>query len=252
MQAQPPLTKSLVRAMDILKAVVSSRDGHDPATIADELGLPRPTVYRLLSTLQAVGMVERHDEGTWLVGPELVRLARSIDLSHSLVTRARATMERVANETGEVCMLAINRGPFHVDVISQIDVPNLLGVGHWVGKPIPTHASAAGKVVLARLSPEERARHVAALPMQRFTPQTIVDQAKFEQELDAVARQGYGQTIDELESGLSGFAAAAERVDGLVLPIICVYGPTARICGDDRERYTDAVLDAAARLGDVL
>lgn len=246
----PPLTKSLVRAMDILKSVASAPDGSDPQTIADQIDVPRPTVYRLLATLEAVGMVERDPRGAWVVGSELIRLGRTTDLSRVLVVRAQPTMERLVAKTGETAMLAVGRGPINVDVISQVDAPNLLGMAQWVGRPVAPHASAAAKVLLADLEPESRAFYTAELPMPRFTAHTITDRAQFARELDTVAQRGYGETIDELENGLSGIVAPVRRDGGPIIAIIGVYGPTARICGAHREGITASVLKAASQLGE--
>jgi DNA-binding IclR family transcriptional regulator len=247
-----PLTKSLVRAMEILKAVTAAPNGAVPADIAHQLAMPRPTVYRLLATLEAVGMAERGADGGWFVGPELLRLGRSADHSRSLVAHAQPTMERLVGQTGETAMLAIARGPFDVEVVSQVDAPNLLSMAQWVGRPIATHASAAGKILLADLEADVRARYVRALALPALTAHTITDHDRFLDELDTVARQRYAETVDELEDGLSGIAAPIRSDGGTLVAIIGVYGPTPRVCGAQRDRMTTAVSNAAARLTEEL
>ena len=69
-------------------------------------------------------------------------------------------------------------------------------------------------------------------------------------ELDVVSRRGYAETIDELEDGLSGIAAPIRDQGGALVAVIGVYGPTARVCGAQRDQVTAAVCDAAARLSD--
>jgi DNA-binding IclR family transcriptional regulator len=245
-----PLTKSLVRAMEILKAVTNAPNGAVPADIARQLALPRPTVYRLLATLEAVGMAERGADGAWFVGPELLRLGRRADQSRSLVAHAQPTMERLVGQTGETAMLAIARGPFDVEVVSQVDAPNLLTMAQWVGRPIAPHASAAGKILLAELDADARARYVRALSLPAFTAHTITDHDRFLDELDGVARRGYAETIDELEDGLSGIVAPVRGNGGNLAAMIGVYGPTPRVCGTQRDNMTAAVRDAAEHLSD--
>jgi DNA-binding IclR family transcriptional regulator len=247
-----PLTKSLVRAMDILKAVTAAPGGANPADIADQLGLPRPTVYRLLTTLGAVGMTERDAGGAWFVGPELLRLGRRADQSGTLVTRAQPTLEELVAATGETAMLAIARGPFDVEVVSQVDAPNLLSVAQWVGRPVAAHASAAGKIVLSELEPDDRTRYVKSLPLPAFTGHTISDHDQFLQELESIARRGYAETIDELEDGLSGIVAPIRGQGGRLVAIIGVYGPTPRVCGPQRDQITAAVRNAATQLTEEL
>jgi IclR family acetate operon transcriptional repressor len=246
------LTKSLVRAMDILKAVTATPEGAIPADIAQQLSLPRPTVYRLLATLEAVGMAERGPDGAWFAGAELLRLGRRADESRALVTRAQPTLEELVAQTGETAMLAVARGPFDVEVVSQVDAPNLLAMSQWVGRPIAAHASAAGKILLADLETDDRIRYVKTLPLPAFTQHTITDHDRFLHELDAVAQRGYAETIDELEDGLSGVVAPVRGHGARLEAIVGVYGPTPRVCGAQRGQITAAVRNAASQLTEAL
>jgi DNA-binding IclR family transcriptional regulator len=157
-------------------------------------------------------------------------------------------MQQLVSRTGETAMLAVPRGSFEAEVISQVDAPNLLAMAPWVGRPIASHASAACKILLADLAPEVRTRYIAALPLPALTAHTITDHKRLENELDEVARRGYAETIDELEDGLSGIVAPIRRSDGTLIAFIGIYGPTARVCGERHEQMTAAVMAAAAAL----
>jgi DNA-binding IclR family transcriptional regulator len=234
--------------MDVLRAVAEAPQDSSPSRIAERVNLPRPTVYRLLGTLESIGLVEKTDDGGWAVGYELIRLGRSADRSLALVARAQPTLEALMQQTRETAMLAIGRGAFDVDVISHVDAPNLLGTAQWVGRSVAPHASAAGKLLLAALPAEERVRHISQMSFERFTGATITDAHAFAHELDAVARHGYATTVDEIEQGLSGIAAPTLRPDGSIDAIVGIYGPTARVIDAAGPANTDAVLSAARRL----
>lgn len=241
------LTKSLIRAMEILKSVAEAPDGADPASIAAGIGVPRPTVYRLLSTLESVGMVERDADGRWFLGFEVVRLGHRADIWRALASRAQDTLEELVNATGETAMLAVVRG-FNAEVITQVDAPNLLAMASWVGRPIPMQVSVAGRLVLADLTSDELASYLKAHPLERFTAATITDPALFERALETVARRGYAETVDELEDGLSGIGSAVRRDGGPVIASVGIYGPTARFSGSRHDEFVAAVLEAGARL----
>ena len=147
-------------------------------------------------------------------------------------------------------MLAVGRGPIDVEVISQVDAPNLLGVAQWVGRPVAPHASAAAKVLLADLEPESRralhrrAANAAVHGAYDHRSRSVRTRARHGRQ------RGYGETIDELENGLSGIVAPVRRDGGPIIAIIGVYGPTARICGAHREGITALVVKAASQLGE--
>ena len=52
-------TGSLEKALDVLDAIGEAPEGLGQSDLAERLGLPRTTVYRLLATLVARGMVRR-------------------------------------------------------------------------------------------------------------------------------------------------------------------------------------------------
>jgi DNA-binding IclR family transcriptional regulator len=237
--------------MDVLRAVATSTRPCTPASIAAATGIPRPTVYRLLETLETLGVLERVD-GDWAIGYELIQLARGADLARILVPRTRHVLDQLVERTGETAMLAVPRERLYIDVISQVDAPNLLGVMPWVGRPVPIHASAAGKIALADLTPPDRASFMSSATFRRLTPQTIIESDRFMAELDTVAAQGYAETIDELEQGLSGICAPARDATGTLAAVVGVYGPTSRITGSERVETTGAVLEAGERISALL
>ena len=217
-----------------------SRDGH-PAT----------TVYRLLETLEDLGVLERVD-GDWAIGYELIQLARGADLARILAPRTQHVLDQLVERTGETAMLAVPRERLYIDVISQVDAPNLLGVMPWVGRPVPIHASAAGKIALADLTAPDRASFMSSATFRRLTPQTIIEPDRFLAELDTVAAQGYAETVDELEQGLSGICAPARNAAGTIAAVVGVYGPTARITGSERASTIRAVIEAGERISTLL
>src|SRR2546423_13682619 len=73
-----PRTKSLGRAVDLLRAVASRPAGSSASELARVASLPRSTVARTLRTLADAGLVEEPAGGAgWVLGYELVRLARA-------------------------------------------------------------------------------------------------------------------------------------------------------------------------------
>ena len=113
--------------------------------------------------------------------------------------------------------------PSGTEAIAEEEGRHLLGATSWIGRDIPDHASAAGKVFLAFGVAEIPAR------LERFTQHTIVDRSRLERELRIVADRGYATLVDELEPGLSVVAAPVFDSGGGVVAALAVSGPTARL-----------------------
>lgn len=244
-----PRTQSLRRAVDILRKLGEHGEPMTAAGVARAIGLPRPTVSRLLATLADAGLVDRvPDGGGWVLGHEIVRLGRAADPARNVAMRAYPALEALAQRLEETVMLAIPRPPVDIDVVSQVDAPNLLGVTGWVGRTVPAHASSGAKLLLADLPDDVVEGLMRNRSFAPLTSKTITDLPAFTAELERVRRLGYAETVDEMEEGLTGVSVPVRRPDGSIGLLIGVYGPTFRLHPQRRAEVVSALLECADEL----
>jgi DNA-binding IclR family transcriptional regulator len=214
------------RAAALLKAIAA---GPEPATaweLAVRCGLNRSTTWRLLSTLESHGLVER-DALTQRYRPGYVaiQLASAADMD-AIARRVRPIIERLAASVGEIVTLAAARR-FNLVYVDQADPPGP-PTPNWSGRPIPLHATSSGKVFLAWLPDEER-RTVLPRTLEQFTARTITDPEQLEQALTQIRRDGYGTCVGEYEEFSNGVSAALLDSHGRPLVILNVWGPSQRV-----------------------
>jgi IclR family acetate operon transcriptional repressor len=156
-------------------------------------------------------------------------------------------MRRLADESGETANLILPR-PAGTEAVAQVDGRHLLGATNWIGRELPLHCTAAGKVFLAF--------GVAELgdgPLEGVTPATITDRARLERELEAVRDQGYATIVDELEPGLSAVAAPVRDRGGTVVAALTASGASLRLAPQRLRLLGRVALEQAhalsARLG---
>jgi DNA-binding IclR family transcriptional regulator len=207
-----------------LLALVLDRSPRTVAELARATGGGDHDVRSALDALERHGLVE-WDSGHGGVhpGPRPLRFARGRNGRRDLAALAEPAMQRLAEESGETVnvMLPTARG---AEAIAQVDGAHVLGAGNWIGRPVPDHCSAAGKVFLAH--------GAAALPrgpLERRASGTLTDRARLERELETVREQGYATIVDELEVGLAAVAAPIRDADGTVVAALSIAGPTARL-----------------------
>jgi DNA-binding IclR family transcriptional regulator len=241
-----PRTRSLGRAVELLGAVATRPEGSSAAELARATGLPRSTVTRTLRTLADAGLVER--PGAWVLGYELVRLARAADPYRALVEEARGVLERLRDETGESALLAVVRGRPGIEIVLQLDPDRHVGVASWVGVDVPLHASAAGKLALAELSAADLEAWLADHPLTTFTGSTVTDPQTLRRELERIRRRGWAELVDELEDGLASLAVAVRSPEGTLLAAVGLSGPTFRLGRARRSELLPLVRAAAAEL----
>jgi IclR family acetate operon transcriptional repressor len=237
---------SVNRAISILQ--VLARRGPTAVTeLATELGIHKSTIFRLLSTLEARGLVDQNtDRGRYQLGYGVVQLAAGATRNLDLSVVSRRICEALAEEVGETVDIAINDDQTVLSIDQVIGSAAMTTV-NWVGRRTPIHATAAGKVFLAHMTPDDRDDCLSAT-LERFTENTITSRRELEKQLETVRAQGYGFTLEEYEVGLAAVAAPIRDLDGKVVAAVSVSGPNFRINTTTIPGLAEHVMAAAAEI----
>ena len=240
--ASEPGTQAIDRAAELLVRVLESGEPLAVGQLAAYSGLPKSTTSRLVGALERSGLVQRSaDRSSLSPGPVLLRFAHR-DGGQILVELAEPVLEHLARETRETINLAVP-GPLGAEHLSQRDSEHFVAVTNWVGRRVPHHVAANGKVFMAF--------GAAAVPeqLERFTPRTITNRSVLESELASVRNRGYGTAVDELELGLAAVAAPVRNAGGDVVAALSISGPTSRLTADRIERLARLLVEQALSLG---
>src|SRR5690242_1315361 len=238
--------QSVNRAVSILQ--VLARHGSSQVThIAAELGVHKSTVFRLLATLEARGLVE-HDSarGRYRLGYGVVQLAAGATRKQDLSLLSRPVCGELAEKVGETVNVAIHDGRAVISIDQVIGSPMVTTV-NWVGQRTPMHATSAGKVFLANMLPEQ-VDAILAEGLESYTPHTLTDPAALKQQLALVRDRGYARSMEEHEIGLAAVAAPIRSIDGEVIAAVAVSGPIFRLNEDTIAEVAEHVLIAAAEI----
>jgi len=125
--------------------------GPDPVTFTEltaATGLAKSTTSQLLMALERGGLVRRDDHGHFQPGEMFVRFAWQGGAEAGLTEVAQPHLNRLGRATGETVNLGVGRGDM-VEQIAQVDSVYLIGATNWLGRPVPLHCTAIGKVLLA-------------------------------------------------------------------------------------------------------
>lgn len=240
--------RSLDRAISILE-VLARRGAAGVTEIAAEVSLHKSTVFRLLATMEARGLVEQDSSrGRYSLADGMVRLAEGARKRHDIALVGRDICVALAREVGESVYIAIRDGR-DVVTIDQVIGPSNLTTLSETGRRDPLHSSSCGKVFLADLSPAELQSYIdGGLP--RFTDYTIVDAAALQADLAVVSSRGYATTWEEQESGLTAVAAPIRGADGQLVAAISVSGPSFRLVPPMIPGVAVRVLEAATQISE--
>jgi DNA-binding IclR family transcriptional regulator len=214
-------TQTIDRAAHLLTLVLEAETPRGLTELADDAALPKSTASRLLGALERQGLIkQRGRRGSFEPGPVLMRFAHR----GQLVELAQPHLEALSAATGETINLAVP-GPLGVEHLAQVESRHFLGTGQWIGRRVPYHCTAVGKVLIAFGGADPGT-------LEPLTPETIVDPDELATEIARVRRDGCAMAIDELEIGLSSVAAPV--ADGMAA--LSISGPTLRL---DAQRVAD-------------
>ena len=246
-RTQQNTIKSLDRAMAIFQHL-SEGPGQTLSALADDLDQSPATVYRVLVTLEARGLVEFDPvEQLWQIGRQAFVIGARFLRRTSLVDRARPIMRRLMERTGETANLGIMQEA-SVLFVSQVETHENIRAFFPPGTLSPLHASGIGKALLAELPPDRVVKLLRRGPLERFTPKTLADPVALAADLQAIRARGHSIDDEEKNIGMRCIAAPVFDVHGEAVAGISVSGPTSRMNLDAMEGLAVAVMEAAAEL----
>jgi DNA-binding IclR family transcriptional regulator len=240
---RPRSVQAVDRAAALLKEVSNASRPPTAQELARAVGLNRSTTWRLLSTLEGQGLVERDPiTQRYSLGYAIFQIAAGDD-HDSLVRRAHPVLERLARATRTTVNLAVAKR-FDLVYVDQVDEPRAL-TPSWLGRSLPLHATSGGKAFLAWLPKEERDVLLGGR-LERYTASTITERRRLEEELTADRRRGYSACLGELEETLYGVSAPVLDHRERPLAIVNAWGPSHRFTADRLAEVGGSTARAAA------
>src|SRR5438067_5761081 len=241
-------TQAIDRAAQLLVRVVEAARPVAVGELADSAGLPKSTTSRLVGALERQGLVQRigGDRGRLRPGPVLQRFAHREDGAASLVELAEPALQVLAGASRETVNLAVPN-PLGAEHLAQRDSEHFVGVTNWVGRRVPHHVAANGKVFMAF-----GAVPIPLGPLERFTAHTIVKREALERDLEQVRARGYATAVDQLELGLAALAAPVHGPAGAVVAALSISGPTTRLTPERIEGLAPLLLEQCSALARTL
>ena len=240
------LNQSVQKAITLLRATAASNHGTSVSALARAAGLPRATALRLIQTMEREGLLLRvPQDDRVLLGPELVRLARQVDMGTLLREVARGHLGELREAVRETVTLSVVAPDGGLDLVYQVDGPQHLVPRSWVGQRFPMHASSSGKLLLSTYD-EQRLERFLRDPLPALTPHTITSRRALREALARDRAQGYSSTIDELEEGLASVSVGIFSESGALLGVVNVTGLSQRFDEAARRRAVEHMRDVVA------
>ncbi len=247
--ANSPSGESVIHRVARVLAVFGPDSGSmSVRQLAREVDLPVSTVHRLLSDLEAEGLMQRGEDGRWRHGTRLWEITFRGSPVVSLREAALPFMEDLAGATGRHVSLAILDGG-DVLYLERLRVDNGLEGVIGVAARYPAHATSAGLVLVAFGTDRER-ETLLNRRLTRVTDATITDRDRLRVLLAEIRRDGYANMPGLIVEGVSGTSVPVLGTGGTVVAALTVMSPIGQErLGTTVPQLTMAAAAISRRLG---
>src|SRR5881227_1476655 len=243
--------RSLAKAVLLLKALADEREA-TPRRLSEVLHEPRKTVYRLLTGLQALDMVEAGSRaGTYRLGWRLLRLGSAVIERLDERQAALPVMERIHERTGETVFLCVRRGDDAV-CIERLDGLRVQSLALRLGGSLPLHLGAGPRALLAWEPREEWETYVARVPLEAMTEKTPVTREALFAELQESVDHGYAVSDEDVTDGIASLGAPVFDYTGRIRAAVSIGGLRQLLLEDMHEEAVELLVTGAREISEAL
>jgi DNA-binding IclR family transcriptional regulator len=244
----PRVVPAVIRALDILelfldRAQLSARE------VTERLDLPRTTVHELLVTLEARSYLISvpGQPVQYRLGMPLFQLGAAFAGRLDLVREAESVARDVAAACDEAVHVAVLDGA-DVIYLVKMDSTHPVRMVSAVGRRLPAHCTAVGKILLAGLDRASLDAVLAKGALPGMTPESITDPDLLRAHLERVRAESVAVDIGESDSAMRCVAAAVRDHSGATIAAMSLSAPIIRWSAEAQVEWPGLVRDGAAAL----
>ncbi|MEX0287176.1 MAG: IclR family transcriptional regulator [Paracoccaceae bacterium] len=239
---------TVTKALNLLNFFSHDRPEIGLSDMARLSGTNKATVYRLLSEMQAQGIVEQVGNGrAYRLGPGILRLAALREASVPLLEVSRGILRTLSDQTGETAHLSIVRGqklfvlahaysPAHATKVTMEDV-----------EEVAFHATASGLAILA-FAENSFVQDILSQPREVYTARTVTNKDALLESIEAVRDTGIGESVGGLEAEVHSHAAPVFDANRVPICAVAVAAPFSRMTPEAAQNIRACLIENARSL----
>ena len=242
---------AVVTSLKIIEYLAEAPGYMRISEIAEELGLPRPRVFRHLRTLRDQGyVIQDADNEKYQLTVKLYHIGQAIGDRTDFLSVARRFMPELRDKAG----LTVTIGQVEAGGIRVLDMCKYRSAVEITSRPgafFDLHCSAQGKVALAFGS-----RHLwedlQKSSLASLTKDTITNLGRLESELVLVKRRGWAVAPGQLLSGINAMAAPVFDGAGELVGTVSCLGSIEDLPEEPSEYVVSLLTGTAAEMSSQL
>lgn len=219
---------ALQRGLRLLQLFSESPRGLTAKQVAGLSRLPVSTVHRFLANLHGTGFLNCGSDGVYHLGIACFSIGQAALGQLDIRRLSLPYLQELNQQTRETIHLTVRHGLSAV-YVEKLDSPEQLRIHSRIGAGVPLYCTAVGKVMLAHMPMDERAKVLRQLDLKKLTPNTVGSFQELEAELHRVRKNGYACDLEEHELHIRCIAAPIWDHAGAVHASLSITAPLVRM-----------------------
>ncbi|MDP5217016.1 IclR family transcriptional regulator [Ruegeria sp. 2205SS24-7] len=241
-----------LRLLLVLEAMAEAGVPVTPTEVNQRLGLPKPTIHRLFTTLEQEGFIQREIDGRgYSPGLRLRKMSTGILSSLRIRTARLAILKQLAEEIGETCNIAIPDRDAMV-YLDRVETKWPLRIQLPVGTRVPFYCTASGKMYLSSLDRRHLRSYAMSTDLEARTALTVTDPEQLITEVLEIRERGYSTDNSEFMEGMIAVAVPIHEGNGRLVSTLSVHAPEQRLSLTGAVAHVEQLKSAALKLSSLL
>lgn len=241
-----------LRLLLVLEAMAKAGVPVTPTEVNQSLGLPKPTIHRLFSTLENEGFIQREIDGRgYSPGLRIRNMSTGIISSLRIRTARVAVLSKLADEVGETCNIALPDRDAMI-YLDRVETKWPLRIQLPIGTRVPFYCTASGKMYLSSLDNRHLKNYAQATSMEARTKSTITRPDTLIEEIKNIREVGYALDRCEFMEGMTAVAVPIFEGNGRLVSTLSIHAPEQRFPLPRAVECVGLLQESAKQLSDLL
>lgn len=238
----------LDKGLGIIELLVRERRPMRVSELSKALSFPRTTIYRLVESLEAAGLLRRVNGGpAYFLSLHFLQIGEVVRESLELRTLALPHMEHLRDEVELAVHLVVRDGPEAV-YVEKVESRRPVRLFTQVGRRAPLHVTACPRVLLAACSDEDIAKYLESAKMAKITRNTVADWETVWAKVHEIRKNGYSIAFGELEPETFAIGVPVKNQRGEVVAALSLAGPEWHFPSNSIEHLISRLSASAHRI----
>ena len=239
---------TLARGIQVLEIFSPEKKVVTTSEASEIIGISRAATRRLLLTLTTLGYLDQSKSAFSLTG-KVATIGQGLLARQDQWIQATAMVLDLSNRMNESFAISVLEGT-RAKYVARDQKQRISSKPLRVGDTLPAHCSAAGKVLLAALTPERLDGLIPVdKPLERCTNYSTTDPKQLRDCLRQVRLQCWGLAEDEFELEMIAIAVPIFDQSGKVIAAFSVGSTKQRRTVDElKSKFLPVLQDASERI----